>query len=146
MDTFNVRVRRQDSTIENVKLMEEMFRFLDTEEPDAVNKYLAHPQSFEYNGDSLKDIQGFPEKARTIFSRPQQSGPKNKEEIEKEKWLKRALSDSSEAKVYHALEMAFQARHLLNSLLRIQSMNNHKINHNLMNFKSNKVAIAYLSF
>ena len=38
LDTFSVRVRRQDSTIENVMLMDELTRFLEKEMPDAVNK------------------------------------------------------------------------------------------------------------
>ena len=60
LDTFPVRVRRQDSSIENVMLMDELTRFLDTEMPEAVSKYLAYPQCFQYGQDALKQIQGFP--------------------------------------------------------------------------------------
>ena len=66
LDTFPVRVRRQDSTIEDVMLMDELTRFLDTEIPEAVGKYLAYPQ-FKYNQEALNHIQGFPEEARTRF-------------------------------------------------------------------------------
>ena len=76
LDAFPVRVRRQDSTIENVQLMDELIKFLDQEMPDAVHKYKAYPQSFEYNQKALKGIQGFPEEAKARFSRPAQGGPK----------------------------------------------------------------------
>ena len=52
LDNFLVRVRRQDSTIEDVMLMDELTRFLDTEMPEAVSKYLAYPQ-FKYNQEAL---------------------------------------------------------------------------------------------
>ena len=63
VDTFPVRVRRQDSTIENVKLMDELVRFLDTEMPEGVSKYFAFPQFYKYDQDSLQHVQGFPEEA-----------------------------------------------------------------------------------
>ena len=65
LDAFPVRVRRKDSTIENVMLMDEMVAFLDKETPNAVNNYVAYPQTFEYNHEALKQIQGFPEMTRT---------------------------------------------------------------------------------
>ena len=68
LETFPVMVRRQDSTVENVMLMDELTRFLEKEMPDAVNKYLAYPQSFEYNLEGLKGILDFPEEAQTRFS------------------------------------------------------------------------------
>ena len=104
LDTFPVRVRRQDSTIENVMLMDELTRFLDTEMPNAVGKYLAYPQ-FNYNQEALSHIQGFPEEARTRFS--VQGGPKDREQMSKEDWRKKALGDSSEAKTVRALETLF---------------------------------------
>ena len=67
-----MRVRRKDSTIENVMLMDEMVAFLDKEMPNAVNNYVAYPQTFEYNQEALKQIQGFPEMTRTRLSRPGQ--------------------------------------------------------------------------
>ena len=70
LDSFSVRVRRQDSTIENVMLMDELTRFLDTEMPESVSKYLAYPQ-FNYNLEALSHIQGFPKEARTRFSDPE---------------------------------------------------------------------------
>ena len=91
LDTFPVRVRRQDSTIENVMLMDEMVAFLDKEMPNAVNNYMAYPQTFEYNQEALKQIQGFPEEARTLFSRPAQSGPRDREQILRHEWRQRAL-------------------------------------------------------
>ena len=66
LETFPVTVRRQDSTIENVMLMDELMRFLDKEMPEAASKYLAYPQSFGYNQEALKRIQGFPQAAQTI--------------------------------------------------------------------------------
>ena len=42
---FPVRVRRQDSTIENVMLMDEMVAFLDKEMPNAVDNYVAYPHT-----------------------------------------------------------------------------------------------------
>ena len=42
--------------------------FVDKEMPDAVHKYLAYPQSFEYNLEGLKGILDFPEEAQTRFS------------------------------------------------------------------------------
>ena len=110
LDAFPVRVRRQDSTIENVQLMDELIKFLDQEMPDAVHKYKAYPQSFEYNQKALKGIQGFPEEAKARFSRPAQGGPKDSEQILKEQWRQRALGDSSEAKTFRALETLFQSR------------------------------------
>ena len=107
LDNFPVRVRRQDSTIENVMLMDELTRFLDTEIPEAVGKYLAYPQ-FKYNQEALNHIQGFPEEARTRFS--VQRGPKDREQMLKEHWRQRALGDSSEAKTVRALETLFQTR------------------------------------
>ena len=41
--------------------MDEMVAFLDKEMPNAVNNYLAYPETFEYNHEALKQIQGFPE-------------------------------------------------------------------------------------
>ena len=41
LDAFPVRVRRQDSTIENVMLMDEMVAFLNKEMPNTVYNYLA---------------------------------------------------------------------------------------------------------
>ena len=110
LDTFPVRVRRQDSTIENVKLMDELTRFLDKEMPEAVSKYLAYPQCFQYNQEALSHIQGFPEEARTRFSCPAQNGPKDREQLTKEKWRQRALGDFGEAKTVCALETLFQSR------------------------------------
>ena len=81
LDAFPVRVKRQDSTIENVMLMDEMVAFLDKEMPNAVNKYVASPHTFEYNHEVLKQIQGFPEMTRTRLSRPAQSGPRDNEQI-----------------------------------------------------------------
>ena len=66
LDSFPVTVRRQDSTIENAMLMDELTRFLDTQEPDALNKHLSYPKSFQYNEDSLHHIQGFPEEAHQV--------------------------------------------------------------------------------
>ena len=66
LDTFPVRVRRQDSTIENVMLMDEMVAFLDKEMPNAVDNYVAYPQTFEYNQEALKQIQGFPGQIQVI--------------------------------------------------------------------------------
>ena len=42
---FPVRVRRQNSTIENVMLMDEMVAFLDKEMPNAVDNYVAYPHT-----------------------------------------------------------------------------------------------------
>ena len=109
LDTFPVRVRRQDSTIENVMLMNELSRFMDTEMPESVSKYLAYPQ-FKYNQEALSHIEGFPEEAQTRFSRPLQKGPKDREQMMKEHWRQRALGDSSEAKTVCALETLFQSR------------------------------------
>ena len=101
-----MRVRRQDSTIENVMLMDEMVVFLDKEMPNAVNNYVAYPETFEYNHEALKQIQGFPEMTRTRLS----SGPRDNEQILKEEWRKRALGDASEAKTFRALQTFFQSR------------------------------------
>ena len=106
LDNFPVRVRRQNSTIEDVMLMDELTRFLDTEMPNAVSKYLAYPQ-FKYNQEALNHIQGFPEEARSRFSA--QGGPKDREQMTKEDWRKKALGDSSEAKTVRALETLFQS-------------------------------------
>ena len=103
---FPVRVRRQNSTIENVMLMDEMVAFLDKEMPNAVNKYVAYPETFKYNQEALKQIQGFPEMTRTRLS----SGPRDNEQILKEEWRKRAQGDSSEAKTFRALQTLFQGR------------------------------------
>ena len=43
LETFPVRVRRQNSTIENVMLMDELTRFLDTEMPKAVGQAQLQP-------------------------------------------------------------------------------------------------------
>ena len=110
LDAFPVRVKRQDSTIENVMLMDEMVAFLDKEMPNAVDNYMAYPQTFEYNQEALAEIQGFPEEARTRFSRPARSGPRDNEQILKEEWRKRALGDSSEAKTFLALQTLLQSR------------------------------------
>ena len=109
LDTFPVRVRRQDSTIENVMLMDELTRFLDMEMPNAVSKYLAYPQ-FKYNQEALNNIQGFPDKTKTQFLSPVQKGPKGREQMMQEHWGQRALGDSSEAKTVCALETLFQSR------------------------------------
>ena len=63
LNNFSVRVRRQDSTIEEVFLMAELLEFVDKQIPDAVNKFLAYPQSFKYDQKALSDIPGFPEEA-----------------------------------------------------------------------------------
>ena len=118
LDAFPVRVRRQDSTIENVMLMDEMVAFLDKEMPNAVDNYMAYPQTFQYNQEALKQIQGFPEEARTRFSRPAQSGPRDNEQILKEEWRKRAQGDSSEAKTFRALQTLFQVSFCLGSQWR----------------------------
>ena len=41
LDTFPVRVRRQDSTIEYVMLMNELVNFIKKEMPNAVDGYMA---------------------------------------------------------------------------------------------------------
>ena len=53
LDTFPVRVRRQDSTIENVMLMDEMVAFLDKEMPNTVDNYVATTvqRSFDNRGE-----------------------------------------------------------------------------------------------
>ena len=108
LDYFPVTVRRQDSTTENVMLMDELVRFLDAVEPDALNKQLRYPKSFQYNEDSLYHIHGFPEEARTRFARSNQKI--DKEVGVREQWRRRALGDSSEAKTVLALEKLFQRR------------------------------------
>jgi hypothetical protein len=118
LDTFPVTVRRQDSTTtENVNLMDELTRFLDNNMPEAVSKYMAFPQSFQYDQDALSNIHGFPEEARTRFSnpvpsgpRPTQRGPKDSEQILKKAWRTKGLADFSEAKTFRALETLFQGR------------------------------------
>ena len=97
LDSFPVRVRRQNSTIENVKLMEELLRFTDEQFPDAVNKYLALPQAFQFNQNALKHIQGFPEEAE------------KRTDVDKD-WKSKALGDSSEANAFRAIETLFQKR------------------------------------
>ena len=115
LENFPVRVRRQDSTIKNVNLMDELIRFLDKEMPEAVSKFLEYPQ-FKYDQSTLTDIQGFPDEARTRFSESvqSQSGPKNKEQKAeqklKENWAKRAVAGSNEAKTVRALETLFEGR------------------------------------
>ena len=113
LDAFPVRVKRQDSTIENVMLMDELLNFVDQEIPDAVHKYKNYPPSFEYNQKGLRGIQGFPEEAKARFSRPAQGRPRDSEQILKEQWRQRALGDSSEAKTFLALETLFQSRSCL---------------------------------
>ena len=98
VDTFPVRVRRQDSTIENVKLMDELVKFLDTEMPDAVSKYFAYPQFYKYDQDALQHFQGFPEEACKVEDRLRKG------------WREKALGDSSEAETFWALETLFQSR------------------------------------
>ena len=110
LDTFPVRVKRQDSTIENVMLMDELLNFVDNVEPEAVNRYVTYPQNFRYNQDALQHIQGFPEEARAKFTVTSQGGARDKEQKEKVIWQKRALGDSSEAKTFKALEKAFHSR------------------------------------
>ena len=91
--------------------MDEMVTFLDKEMPNAVDNYMAYPQTFQYNQEALKQIQGFPEDTQTLFSRrPAESGPTEREEILKEEWRQRALGDSSEAKTFRSLETLFQSR------------------------------------
>ena len=90
--------------------MDEMVTFLDKEMPNAVDNYIAYPQTFEYNQEALKQIQGFPEEARTRFSRSAQSGPRDREQILREGWRQRSLGDSSEAKTFNALETLFQSQ------------------------------------
>ena len=91
LDTFPVRVRRQDSTIEYVMLMNELVNFIKKEMPNAVDSYMAYPLTFKYNQEALKQTQGFPEEARVIFARPTPSGPRDREQISKEEWRKGAL-------------------------------------------------------
>ena len=110
LDTFPVRVRRQDSTIEYVMLMNEIINFIEKEMPNAVDSYMAYPQTFKYNQEALKQTQGFPEEARMRFARPTPSGPVDREQISKEEWRKRVLGDSSEAKTFRSLESLFQSR------------------------------------
>ena len=112
LDNFPVRVRRQDATIENVMLMDELVRFLDAVEPDAVKKYLSYPQSCEFNQTALKHIQGFPEEARWRADMQTQKhvGLKDQEQALKEQWRKKALGASGETKTSQALERLFQAR------------------------------------
>ena len=43
--------------------MAELLEFVDKQIPDAVNKFLAYPQSFKYDQKALSDIPGFPEEA-----------------------------------------------------------------------------------
>ena len=100
LDSFPVRVKPQNSTIENVKLMEELLRFTDAQFPDAVNKYLALPQAFQYNQNALKHIQGFPEEAE------------KRTDVEKD-WKSKGLGDCSEAETFRALETLFQKRQSL---------------------------------
>ena len=54
LENFPVTVKRQDSTQEKVMLMDELNRFLDTHEPNAVNKYLSYPKSFKYDQEPLQ--------------------------------------------------------------------------------------------
>ena len=84
LDTFPVRVRRQDSTIEYVMLMNEIINFIEKEMPNAVDSYMAYPQTFKYNQEALKQTQGFPEEARMRFAKPTPSGPVDREQISKE--------------------------------------------------------------
>ena len=113
LDNFPVTVKRQDSTVEKVMLMDELNSFLDCHEPDAVNKYLSYPKSFEYDEKKLQHIEGFPEKARpwsNMQSSRRTAGGKDQEEKDKEQWRKAALGLSSESKIFQMLETQFESR------------------------------------
>ena len=47
LNTFSVRVRRQNPTIKNVKLMDKLMRFLDDHMSEAGSKHVGYPQSFQ---------------------------------------------------------------------------------------------------
>ena len=100
LESIPVTVKRQDSTIENVMLMDELLAFVDAQFPNAVNKYLAHPQAFEYNYKALNNTHGFLKEAQ---ERPDIGW----------QWRRRATGDLSEAKTFRALETLFQKRQSL---------------------------------
>ena len=52
LDHFPVRVRRQDTTIHHVNLMDELKHFLDVQEP-VTRKPLVYPPSVQYDRRSL---------------------------------------------------------------------------------------------
>ena len=108
LNSFLVKVRRQDSTIDDVRLMEELIRFLENEMPGATSQFLAYPKTFEYNQDALKTTQGFPEGEPRKC--PAQKRPRNQDQIHMEHWQKKAVADLSEAKTFRALETIFQIR------------------------------------
>ena len=112
LENFPVTVKRQDSTQEKVMLMDELNRFLDTHEPNAVNKHLSYPKSFKYDQEPLQHIEGFPEEARSRSDMQVQRncGVKDQEQKDKEQWRKYALGHRCESRVFQALETILQGR------------------------------------
>ena len=98
LSTFPVRVRRQDTTIHHVMLMDELKHFLDVHEP-VIRKPLVYPPSFQYDQRSLFHTQGFPEVAG--------SHPDMQREW---RWRQYAGGHSAEGKVFKSLETVFQSR------------------------------------
>ena len=92
---LDVQVRRQDTTVETVKLHQEYERFIKTEFPDFQKMYLQFPEVFAPKvKDSEKAIEGFLQK------------PGSDNAV----WLTHAVGDKAESDVFYDVEKQFRNR------------------------------------
>ena len=94
---FDVVVRRQNTSEENVKLLDEFDSFTKTHFPNFQTKFIQLPEVFASKvKDPSKAIEGFAEKKRKTDVDPV--------------WLTHALGDKAESDLFQALEKEFVGR------------------------------------
>ena len=99
---LDVQVRRQDTTVETVKLHQEYERFLKKEFPNFYKEYLQFPEVFGGKvKDATKAIEGFYQKEK------RQKKNDNADEAE---WHSRAAGDQAESDLFHYLQKHFFGR------------------------------------
>ena len=92
-----VRVRRQNSTTEQVRLVMEHGRQLQADFPQFSDEFHQFPKTFEYELTRLHGIEGFPAELNTTMG----TSPQERE------WRKVAMGFAGEEKLYNTLSMLF---------------------------------------
>ena len=104
---ITVMVKRKDAVVENVNLLDEFRRIIDSDLPDFSKKFIKMPSSFRFDLAKLNKIEGFPEKAREIVEKQKVKGGVN---LDKglDKWAEIAQAENAENQGIIALEGAFK--------------------------------------
>ena len=102
-----VMVKRKNAVVEQVNLLDEFKRFLDSDLPDFCSDFIKMPGNFRFNVAKLNKIEGFPATAREIVRKQKAAGGAGLD-VGLDKWAGAAQADRAEEEAICAVEAAFR--------------------------------------